>query len=137
MLVNTTQIKVRFSEVDIMGVLWHGHYIKYFEDGREAFGKQYDLGYMQMYAHGYMTPIVKVACDYKRPILYNHPVLLETKFIDSPAAKILFDYKLYHEETGEVYATGTTQQIFLDKNRQLYLTLPEFYVAWKKENNLL
>lgn len=33
-LVHKNKIKVRFSEVDSMKIVWHGEYIKYFEDGR-------------------------------------------------------------------------------------------------------
>lgn len=31
-------IKVRFSDTDAMGVVWHGNYLRFFEDAREAFG---------------------------------------------------------------------------------------------------
>ena len=37
------EIEVRFSEVDSMGIVWHGSYAKYFEDAREEFGKKYNL----------------------------------------------------------------------------------------------
>ena len=33
-LVTTTQTKIRFSEIDPLGIVWHGHYVKYMEDGR-------------------------------------------------------------------------------------------------------
>ncbi|MEP2771352.1 MAG: acyl-CoA thioesterase [Fulvivirga sp.] len=137
MLVNKKEVNVRFSEVDSMGIMWHGHYIKLFEDGREAFGNQYDLGYYQVYNKGYMMPVVKVDCNYKRPIKYNDEVIVETTFVDSKAAKILFKYKIYNKKTGETFATGSSQQVFLDTNSQLYLTLPEFFVEWKKIHKLL
>ena len=34
--------EVRFSEVDSMNIVWHGSYPLYFEDAREAFGKNTD-----------------------------------------------------------------------------------------------
>ena len=37
-LTDRTSFQVRFSEVDSMKIVWHGEYIRYFEDGREAFG---------------------------------------------------------------------------------------------------
>ena len=44
-----TPLRVRFSEVDSMRVVWHGEYVRYFEDGREAFGEQYPgLGYLDI-----------------------------------------------------------------------------------------
>ena len=33
------ELKVRFNEVDSMAIVWHGNYVKYFEDARIAFGE--------------------------------------------------------------------------------------------------
>ena len=43
MLISEIEIDIRFSETDAMGVVWHGNYLKFFEDGREAFGKEFGL----------------------------------------------------------------------------------------------
>jgi acyl-CoA thioester hydrolase len=137
MLVNTTEIKVRFNEIDSMGILWHGHYIKYFEDGREGFGSEFNLGYYQVYDEGYMIPVVKVDCRFKQAVQYGDKVVVETTYVDSRAAKIKFVYKIYNKETEVIYATGSSEQVFLDKDRQLYLTLPSFFTQWKKNNGLL
>ncbi|MBL3656840.1 acyl-CoA thioesterase [Fulvivirga sediminis] len=137
MLVDNTIIKVRFSEVDSMGILWHGHYIKYFEDGRESFGAKYDIGYMDVFNnHGYLTPIVKVDCNYKRPIRYNDKVAVETTFVNTPAAKLIFKYRIYNTENNETYATGRSEQVFLTEDHQLHLTVPDFLVEWKKNWNI-
>ena len=48
-LIVRTEILVRFNEADPLGIVWHGHYIRYFEDGREAFGNQYGIGYLDFY----------------------------------------------------------------------------------------
>ena len=62
-LTNRTTFRVRFSEIDSMQIVWHGEYVRYFEDGREAFGKQYGLDYMSIYREGYMVPIVDLTCQ--------------------------------------------------------------------------
>ena len=67
-LVTKTLIQVRFSEVDSMGVVWHGNYIKYFEDGREEFGNKFGINYLDFRNRGILIPIVKIVCDYKRPL---------------------------------------------------------------------
>ena len=48
-LSETARIQVRFSEVDSIKMVWHGHYITYMEDAREAFGRKYGLEYMYIY----------------------------------------------------------------------------------------
>ena len=49
MFTNKTEVPIRFSEVDSLRVVWHGHYIKFFEDGREAFGREHGLTYLDVY----------------------------------------------------------------------------------------
>lgn len=137
MLTNLKEISVRFNEVDSMGIVWHGHYIKYFEDGREAFGKEHGLGYMEVYEKGFLIPIVNINCSFKKPIVYDQPLIVETKFVDTPAAKILFDYKIFDPESEAVYATGSSEQVFITKDRDLHLTIPEFYREWKKTRGIV
>lgn len=137
MLVNIKETEVRFSEVDSMGIVWHGHYIKYFEDGREAFGREHALGYLEVYEKGFFIPIVNVNCSYKRPIRYNEPLLIETRYVDTPAAKIIFKYTLTNKDHTVVYATGSSEQVFLTRERELHLTVPEFFVQWKKERGII
>ena len=62
-LTDRTTIKVRFSEIDSMQIVWHGEYVRYFEDGREAFGKRYGLDYMSIYREGYVVPIVDLVAN--------------------------------------------------------------------------
>ena len=38
-------LRIRFNEIDALGIVWHGHYIKYFEDAREAFCKEHNISY--------------------------------------------------------------------------------------------
>jgi len=136
MLVDKTTIRVRFSEVDTMKIVWHGEYIKYFEDGRESFGKAYDLGYLDVYDRGYMIPLVSIKCDYKRPLKYGESAIVETHFIDCEAAKIKFEYFIYRESNNELVATGESVQVFLNKDYELMLTMPSFFVEWKKRWDL-
>ena len=132
-LVSRTEVKVRFNEVDSLGIAWHGHYVRYFEDGREAFGDEYGLGYLDVYRNGLATPIVKLNCDYKRPLVYGDFIVIETTFIDSPAARIHFRYKIYKLGQPEVIAEGETTQVFLDvESRTLLLNNPPFYEDWKQ-----
>jgi len=127
------EVTVRFSEVDSMKIVWHGHYLKYFEDGRESFGLKYNLGYLDVYRHNVMIPIVKVNCDYKKPLVYGDELIVETRFIPNEAAKIVFDYTITRKNDGEIVATGSSTQVFLTPEGELLLTSPEFFTGWKSK----
>lgn len=133
----TNKISVRFSEVDSLKVVWHGHYIKYFEEGREAFGAKYGLGYLDVFSHGYVTPVVRSVCEHKSPIHYGDEIEVEARFVNSMAAKLIFKYTIYNKNSGKVAATGETVQVFLDDAGALALTLPDFFANWKRQWGLL
>lgn len=128
-----TPLRVRFSEVDSMQIVWHGEYVRYMEDGREAFGREYKgLGYMDIYDSGFTAPIVDLQLQYKRSLKCNDRAVVEVKYVDTDAAKICFEYEIRNEETGEVVATGSSMQVFVAANGELELTTPQFYAEWKE-----
>jgi acyl-CoA thioester hydrolase len=132
-LTSIIEFPVRFSEVDSMQIVWHGHYVKYMEEGREDFGRKFGINYMLIKEKGYMAPVVKLTCDYKKTLSYDDTVIVETRYIDSPAAKITYAFKIFRGSDKELVATGESVQVFLDMNRELILTIPPFFADWKKK----
>lgn len=134
MLKHQTEVSVRFNEADPLGIVWHGHYIRYFEDGREGFGKQYGISYLDFYERGLAVPVVSVQCDYKKPLRYGNSVIVETTYLHTAAAKLKFEYKIYEAATQQLVATGSTVQVFVDAgNFQLQLVVPPFFEEWQKK----
>lgn len=130
----TKPFDIRFSEVDSMGVVWHGHYAIYFEDAREEFGKKYHLEYLFMYDQGFFEPLVELTFKYKKPLIYGMKPEITVTYRPTEAAKIVFDYEIRDTATGEVYVTGHSVQVFMDKtNYQMVLYSPDFYEEWKKK----
>jgi len=136
-LSSRTEVLVRFNEADPLGIVWHGHYIRYFEDGREAFGNMHGLGYLEVYRLGFVIPVVSVQCDYKRSLRYGDRVIVETRYLPTDSAKMKFTYRLFNAVSGELVATGSSVQVFLDKeNSTLQLANPPFFEDWKKKQGL-
>ncbi|MGN6439247.1 MAG: acyl-CoA thioesterase [Agriterribacter sp.] len=132
------EVNVRFNEADPLGIVWHGHYIRYFEDGREAFGNEHGIGYLDFYRQGIIIPIVSIHCEYKRSLKYGERVIVETTYIPCDAAKLKFEYRLYNPVTGQLVANGDSVQVFLDKETSsLQLTNPPFFENWKKQQGFL
>ncbi len=134
MLKHTTRFRVRFNETDPLGIVWHGHYITYFEDGREAFGEAFGISYRHIQNNGFLAPVVKCTCEYKSPLRYGDWADVETVFIDSPAAKMTFRYTILSDN--RIVATGETTQVFTDVHGELILTNPPFFMDWKAKHGL-
>ncbi|GAA3778204.1 acyl-CoA thioesterase [Corallibacter vietnamensis] len=137
-ITHTSQVRVRFVETDPLGIVWHGNYIQYFEDGREAFGRHHGISYLDQKKHGFATPIVKSSTDHKLPLKYGDIATVKTIYVDSPAAKMVFRYEIYNQNQ-ELVCTGETVQVFVDNigEGDLWLNLPDFFKTWKQNVGLL
>jgi acyl-CoA thioester hydrolase len=131
------EIPIRFSEIDVMGIVWHGNYIKYFEDVREAFGVHYGMTYLDIYNFGFATPLVKINCEYKKMMHYGEKALVEITYIDSEAAKLVYEYKIFRGSDGELAAYGESMQVFITRSGELQLTIPDFFMEWKAKQGLI
>ena len=129
-------IRIRFNETDPLGIVWHGYYITYFEDGREAFGRTHNISYLDVQANGFTTPIVKSICEHKLALKYGDVARIETTFVNSAAAKMIFKYQIFNSEN-KVVCTGETVQVFLGLDGNLILNNPPFFEAWKAKMGLL
>lgn len=126
------ELEIRFSEVDMMNVVWHGNYPLYLEDAREAFGAEYGLSYKRYIDELIMAPIVDMRISYKRPLRFGMKPTIRITYRPSDAAKIIFDYVIYDKQSGEQYLSASTVQVFMDMNYQLMWYAPEFYLEWKR-----
>ena len=93
-LVVEKELEIRFSEVDMMGVVWHGNYPLYLEDAREAFGAEFGLSYALYIKENVFVPIVKMDVDYKRPVRLGMRSVIRIEQVPADAAKGILDYKL-------------------------------------------
>ncbi|MCF6297183.1 MAG: acyl-CoA thioesterase [Flavobacteriaceae bacterium] len=132
----TTTIRVRFNETDPLGIVWHGNYISYFEEGRESFGRKHGLSYLDVKTNGYVTPIIESFTQHKLPLKYGDIATIETTFVNTQSAKMTFTYQIFNPD-GKLACIGKTIQVFVENNGELSLNLPPFFEAWKKKVGLL
>ncbi len=75
-------IRVQFNEVDAMGIVWHGHYIKYFETARTALLHKIGYDYFEMKKSGYAWPVIEARCKYIKPLTYDTTVTIQAKLTE-------------------------------------------------------
>jgi acyl-CoA thioester hydrolase len=131
----TVQRRVRFEEVDSMGIVWHGCYPSYFEDGRVALGRRYGISYSDFIREQIPVPVRQMQIDYHRPLRFDEEFEVKTVLRWSDAARINFEYEI-HTTQGQLVCTGCTVQLMLDRNFEVLLSPPPFFAAflarWKQ-----
>lgn len=73
------ELTIPFHDVDMMGVAWHGNYFRYFEIAREALLNQFDYGYRQMKASGYLWPVVDTRVKYRNALTFEQRIRVRAR----------------------------------------------------------
>ena len=128
----TVSRRVRFEEVDSLGIVWHGHYSSYFDDARTALGDAYGMGYLDFLDNHVVTPIRKLHVDYHKPLSYPETASIEALLHWSEAARIDYEF-IVRGGDGLIRATGYTVQMILDENRQPLIVPPPFLVEVREK----
>jgi len=113
MLQSRTQVTVRYAETDMMGVVYHGNYLPWFEIGRTNLLKEHGVPYRQLEADGYFLPVIEVQAKYHRPAVYDDTVTVITTLREKPGVRITLDYEIRRGD--ELLVTGKTIHAFIDR----------------------
>ena len=114
MIQSRAKVTVRYAETDMMGVVYHGSYLPWFEIGRTTLLKEMGLSYRQLEADGYRLPVLEVSAKYFRPALYDDELTIVTTMSEKPLLRIRLEYEVRRGE--ELLATGMTVHAFIDRD---------------------
>jgi acyl-CoA thioester hydrolase len=116
--------EVRFPEVDAYGVVWHGHYVEYFEVARNALCTAAGLTPADALALGYKVPITRFDVAVKRSARLDDRLEVSCLLRTPETAKLVMEYAVRRLPSRELLAEGTTEQVLLNPSGELLLTFP-------------
>ena len=106
-------IEVPFYDVDLMGVVWHGSYVKYMEIARCKLLDQIDYNYLQMSESGFAWPIIDIRIRYSRPLCLQQKVKVNVELVEWEN-RLKMQYLFLDLASGEKLAKAYTTQVAVD-----------------------
>ena len=125
MKIHEFNVRVRYSETDQMGVVYHGNYAAYFEMGRVEWLRNMGVSYKWMEENGVMLPVVSLTMNYKKPARYDDLITVKTIFKSQTSVKIEFDYEIYNENQ-ELLTIAHSVLVFVDMKTGRPMLPPEY-----------
>jgi acyl-CoA thioester hydrolase len=95
---NVTRFRVRYEEVDRMGVVHHSRYLGYFEQGRIELMRAIGLPHLAQEERGQPLTLQSVEVRYAAPARYDDVLELETWIEEARAARVVFRNRLRRAE---------------------------------------
>jgi acyl-CoA thioester hydrolase len=107
-----------------MGLVYHTHYLDYFEAARTEFLREMGLAYKTLEDAGVIMPVVDLAVQYKRPAHYDDLLEILARVRQLPETRIRIDYEV--RRTGEdlMLVTGHVSLCFVDAQRSRPIRAP-------------
>jgi acyl-CoA thioester hydrolase len=125
------QVRVRYSETDQMGVVYHGNYIPYFEIGRVEWLRNKGVSYKKMEESGVGLPIVNMNINYKKSAVYDELLTVHTVFKSQTSVKIEFDCAIYNE-SNELLTTAQFLLVFVSLKTGKPIAPPDYILELLK-----
>ena len=122
---NNISFRVRYSETDQMGVVYHGNYAQYLEMGRVEWLRDTGISYKKLEENGIMLPVISLSLNYKKSAFYDDLITVETRLKKTPSVKIEFDFVIYNEKR-EILVEANTVLAFINTENRRPIRCPKY-----------
>ncbi|MGC4010250.1 MAG: acyl-CoA thioesterase [Pseudomonas sp.] len=123
------EILVPFFDVDMMEVVWHGHYVKYLEVARCALLDKLDHNYAQMREGGYAWPVIDLQLRYVRGARFGQRISVRADLVEWEN-RLKINYLISDAETGERLTRASSSQVAVEiASREMQMVSPPVFIA--------
>jgi acyl-CoA thioester hydrolase len=124
-----TDVDVGFHDVDMVGVVWHGHYLRYLENARWALMNRLGYGFETMVESGLAWPIVELQVKYVSPARFGDRLRIRASLVEWEA-RLTLHYLVSRPADGTRIGRARTVQVAVDaRSGDLRFALPADFVA--------
>ena len=119
-------LKVPYYDVDLMQIVWHGNYLKYFEVARQALFREYGVD-LRRYTEDtrYVFPVVRSTIKHIWPLRFDDEFIC-TAVVKETRVKIVLDFEIKLISNGKVCAEGRSEQVaVLMPEMEMAFQIPE------------
>lgn len=110
---SSIEVTVAFHDIDIVGVMWHGHYLKYLETARWSLMNDLDFGFDTMAASGYSWPIVEMHVKYVQPAKLGQRLSVRASLVEWES-RLTVNYLITRVDDNERLARAKSVQVAVD-----------------------
>jgi acyl-CoA thioester hydrolase len=109
------EVRVRYPEVDRMGVAHHASHFVWFEVGRTELMRQRGVTYAALEDEGIFLPVIEAACAYHAPARYDELLTVLTGIDEAGPVRVRFTYRIERSADGILLASGSTRHAAVDR----------------------
>lgn len=122
-------LEVRYYETDLMGIVHHSNYVRYFECGRNKWLQDVGIPICEIEKAGIMMPVVSVECNYRQPARMGDILHIVTTVEQMPMARITVFTKIYDKVDGNLICDGKVVLGFIHSDTRKPTRAPQIFLS--------
>ena len=117
-MITETLVRVNYSEVDQMGVVYHARYVVWLDVARTEHLRRAGMSYREVEARGFRLAVGELRIRYRQAARYDDQVRVRCWVRDLGSRRVTFGYALEEVERGTLLATAETAMISLSHDHR-------------------
>lgn len=117
--------RVRYRDCDPMGVVYHTHYLDFFEVARTEALREAGVRYRDLEERGIIMPVVDASLQYRAPAFYDDVLVVTARFPQTPTVRVPIEYTVRREGEDDILVSGDTTLCFMDAERRQPIRPPD------------
>lgn len=110
--------RINYYETDMMSIVHHSNYIRFFEEARCDFMEQIGCNVKKLEDKGVSVAVVDAYAKYIVPLKFDDKVYITTKLTKMSAAKMEFEYEIRFADTDILATTGKTSHCCVNRSNK-------------------
>lgn len=129
LFVSTKEIQLSYADTDMMGVIYHANYLKWFEIGRIQLIEDVGYSYLNMERAGYYAPVYHIEVKYRKAVRYGDQIRVKTWVEENQPLRTVYGYHIVNAE-GEICAEGTSTHVVVRKEDFKPVSFKKNFPEW-------
>jgi acyl-CoA thioester hydrolase len=107
-------VRVNYSEVDQMGVVYHARYVVWLDMARTEHLRLAGTSYKEVEASGFRLAVGELSLRFRRPARYDDLLRVRCWVREVASRRVTFGYAVEEAATGSLLATASTAMMVLN-----------------------
>ena len=121
--------RVRYRECDRMGVVYHVHYLDYFEAARTEMIRALGVPYLEIENSGFLIQVVQVNVRYHSPAYYDDELVVTVRVSKLPTSRLTLENEVRRRGEDRILASGQIDLCFVSDETKRPVRAPDYFVA--------
>lgn len=122
---HTFEQKVYYGDTDAYGVVWHGAYLRWMEQGRVELLNEMGLDLVELKKQDIVLPVTNLNIRYKSSAKLDDTIVIETEPLKLTPLTLSFSQTIKNKGTGKIHIQAEVEGVAVNNEGRLYRRMPE------------